>query len=115
MRFGKRIIIFFFFVSLSCARAGAAENLSYPFTNKDRDPLSPLVSKNGQLLLSQELDETGLHLQGIIYAQGNSVAIINGEVVKEKGVIGNYTVVTIEQKKIILKKGNEEFTLKLEE
>lgn len=115
MWFRKRITLFLFFITACAAHAHGAQEASYPFSSTDRDPLSPLVSKSGQLLLSRELDETGLHLKGIIYSQGKSVAIINDEVIKEKGIIGAYTVVSIEQKKVILKKGNEEFILKLEE
>ncbi|MDD5194631.1 MAG: hypothetical protein PHQ96_03020 [Candidatus Omnitrophica bacterium] len=116
MWFRKRII-FFILISLSLQVGLNAGSLAeYPFSDKDRDPFSPLVSKSGKILLQQEMDAGGLHLQGIVYSSGGkSVAIINDEVLKENGVIGSYTVVKIEQKQVLLKKGNEEFVLKLEE
>lgn len=93
----------------------ASAQAGYVFTSKDRDPFMPLVSKSGQLLLKQEIDATGLRLQGIIYTVGKSVAIINDQVLPEGGTIGEYVVSAIEQKQVILKKDSEEFILKLEE
>ena len=87
----------------------------YPFNDRDRDPFFPLVSGSGYILIPRELDITELTLKGIIYSQGNSLAIINEEMLKEGDTVGEYVVLKIEEKKVFLKKGNKEFTLKLEE
>lgn len=97
------------------SRKGSGEGQKYPFGPSDRDPLSPLISKSGLILIPRELDFTGLSLKGIIYSEEEAVAIINDEVLKEGDSIGEYTVIKIEEKNVVLKKGNEGFTLKLEE
>ena len=80
-----------------------------------RDPLLPLVSKSGVILIPREVDITGLRLKGIIYSQDNPLAIINDEVLKAEGVIGEYKVYEIKEKEVILKKDNQIFKLRLEE
>jgi len=87
----------------------------YTFKITDRDPFSPLVSKNGVLLIPREIDVGGLVIKGIIYSEGSSVAAINDEVVEKGGKIGDYLVLEIKEKLVILKKGDQEFILKLEE
>ena len=118
MRRGRRNLIFFSIIIigfLAFARGGTGQEVKYPFGPSDRDPLAPLVSKSGLVLIPREMDFTGLSLKGIIYSKEGAVAIINDEVVREGGSIGDYTVFKIEEKSVILKKGNEGFTLKLEE
>lgn len=80
-----------------------------------RDPFSPLISKSGVLLIPREIDLGGLAIKGIIYSQDSPVAIINDEVVKRGENIGDYLVLEIEEKRVILKKDDQEFILKLEE
>ncbi len=106
------IILFGFLIFI---RGSSGQEHKYPFDSSNRDPLDPLISKSGLVLIPQELDFAGLSLKGIIYSQKEAVAIINDEVVKEGDSIGEYTVLKIEEKKVILRKGNEGFTLKLEE
>ena len=57
---------------------------------------------------------TDMVLEGIIYdPAGQSLAIINGVVVKANGKIGFFVVSKIEEKKVILVKGQESFVLEL--
>ena len=86
----------------------------YPFNKSDRNPFAPLISKYGLILIPKEVDITGLALKGVIYSQSGPVAVIDDEILEEGDNIGVYIVVKIEEKKVILKKGNEQFTLKLE-
>ena len=118
MRSSRRKLIFFSAVLLGLLMfswKGSGQMHKYPFSPSDRDPLDPLVSKSGLILIPQELDFTGLSLKGIIYSEKGAIAIINDEVLKEGDSIGEYTVIKIEEKSVVLKKGNEGFTLKLEE
>jgi len=85
-----------------------------------RNPFIPLVTPDGRLLkLEQEVSETGLSLEGVIYdANGISYAIVNGGVVKIGDIAGdNYQVLKIEQDKVIfIKEGQTtEEILKKEE
>jgi hypothetical protein len=87
----------------------------YPFTANDRDPLSPLISKSGQILIPRKVGAKNLSLKGIIYSEGKSVVVINDEILREKDIIGDYTVFKIEEKRVILKSKDKEIILKLEE
>lgn len=80
-----------------------------------RDPFMPLVSKSGVILIPREINIVGMSLKGIIYSEDNPVAIINDEVLKVNNKIGEYTVLKIEEKEVLLRKGNRVFTLRLEE
>ena len=104
----KRIILFFLSGFLT---------LTFPAASQDsqRDPFSPLIGKNGLILIAREIDIAGMILQGIIYSQRNPVAIINDEVIGAGAMIGEYKVLAIEEKRVVLEKDNQEFILKLEE
>lgn len=80
-----------------------------------RDPLVPLVSKGGTILIPREVDITGLSLKGIIYSQDKPVAIINDQVLEVESVIGEYKVCEIKEKEVVLKKDGQIFKLRLEE
>ena len=108
--------IFCFLFSVFCFLSPVfAWESKYAFKPTDRNPFSPLVSKSGVLLIPHEVDLGGLNLRGIIYSEKDPVAIINDEVVEKGDNIGEYLVLEIEKKKVILRKGNQEFILKLEE
>ncbi|MFH1519462.1 MAG: hypothetical protein ABIE75_02700 [Candidatus Omnitrophota bacterium] len=108
-------ISFFFFIGfLSLIPVYPQENKQV-FDAAGRDPFSPLVSKNGTILIWKEIDLNGLTLKGIIYSQEAPLAIVNDEVLEPGAAIGEYRVLEIEEKRIILKKGNEEFILELEQ
>ena len=92
-----------------------AQETGYAFKASDRDPFSPLISKSGALLIPREVDLGGLVVRGIIYSKESPVAIINDEVVERGQNLGDYLVLEIEEKRVILKKGDQEFILKLEE
>ncbi len=81
----------------------------------DRDPFSPLVSKSGVLLIPREFGLGGLILKGILYSKGSPMAIINDEIVERGENIGDYLVLEIEEKRVILEKDDQEVILKLEE
>ncbi|MFH1797728.1 MAG: type 4a pilus biogenesis protein PilO [Candidatus Omnitrophota bacterium] len=55
-----------------------------------------------------------IKLEGITYNAGIPTAIVGGEVVKEGSVIGEYTLKKIEQDKIILTDGVEEYLIAVE-
>jgi len=84
--------------------AFAEADFVYDAQNK-RNPFIPLITPDGRLLkLDQEAGGIkDILLEGIIYDKnGLSYAIINAEVVRIGDSIGNYRVLKIEEKKIIL-------------
>lgn len=124
----KKIILFFgfFFLFLIFTFSTFSQSTSeqplvadllvkYSFGIEERDPFSPLVSKSGLILIPREIDITDLVFRGIIYSQEEPIAIINDQVLKKGDSIGKYTILEIKEKEVLLKKGNEGFTLKLEE
>jgi len=118
----KRIVLVFLLLLLvlpvvlfSQEQPQAKRTSSYSFDRGSRDPFSPLVSKSGLILISRETDVTNMVLGGIIYSESNAVAIINNEVVAVGDMIGKYKVLVIDEKKVVLEKDNQGFTLNLEE
>ncbi|MBI1976718.1 MAG: hypothetical protein HYS56_04335 [Candidatus Omnitrophica bacterium] len=80
-----------------------------------RDPFYPIVSEEGEFLSNPEQQENGvknLLLEGIVWdPAGGSVAIINGNVVREKERIGGCEVVWIEKSRVGLRGDGEEIIL----
>ncbi|MCF7908109.1 MAG: general secretion pathway protein GspB [Candidatus Omnitrophica bacterium] len=118
----KVIVVFFISLLLVLPTLGFSQTATtdaslekYSFGLNSRDPFVPLVSRNGLILIPRETDVTNMELGGIIYSEEESVAIINNEVVKIGDMIGEYKVLTIERRKVILEKNNQGFTLELEE
>jgi len=115
MWFNRARVIFLSFIGLIILSVAYPKSDNYPFSKKDRDPFVPLVSKGGLILVPQEINFANLELHGIIYSNGRSLAVINGEVLEVGEQIGEYTVIEISEKEVALRKGKEVFTLKLEE
>ena len=92
----------------------AEENFVYEDKNA-RDPLWPLVSEDGRLLTyNGEFLLTDLNLEGIMYSPKEvSVAIINGKMFKVNDKMGDYIIDQIQPDKVVLKKMNQIYELKL--
>lgn len=104
-----------FFLCLSSALF-AQEEFKYDAKGK-RNPFIPLVTPDGRFLkLEQEEGAETLLLEGIIYdKQGLSYAVINGEVVRIGDKVGDYQVLKIEERKVILIKEGEILERELKE
>ncbi|MBU1122520.1 MAG: hypothetical protein KKF54_07505 [Candidatus Omnitrophica bacterium] len=114
----KRIAVIILIVSCFSVKGLCNElDNKYLFTDKDRDPFSPLISRGGKILIPQDETVSNFVLKGIIYSQDRALAIINDEILKEKDNIGDYSILKIEEKRVILKSKDEdeEIILKLEE
>jgi len=88
---------------------------SYPYDKNQKDPLSPLIDNYGIILIPKETDIAGMVINGIIYSDDDPVTIINGEVLRLNDSIGDFIISEIDKEKVVLKKGNEVFTLELKE
>jgi len=98
------------------AQAGDAQPESFVYDDKGRrDPLMKLVTAEGTIVsYDMDLLVADLTLEGIIFdPHGNSLAIINGKIVKADDKIGLFVVLKIEQSRIIVSKGQEKFVLEL--
>lgn len=80
-----------------------------------RDPFWPLVSSSGTIInYGQDVSVSDMILEGIVAnGQGVYTAIINGSVVEVGDLVGQYAIVGIEEKKVILSKDTEIFDLNL--
>lgn len=92
-----------------------AQNYKYPYDEYSRDPLDPLVSSNGQILIPKEGAISDFLLQGVIFSEEGSRAVINNEILRVGDIIKDYHIFSIGEKKVILKKGGKEFILKLDD
>jgi len=93
----------------------AEEQFSYDSQGR-RDPFVALVTSDGRLLnLEPQGEVEGIMLEGIIYHRdGDSYAIVNGDIVKENDKIGKYEVKKIEEKKVIFAKEGQNIEVELE-
>jgi hypothetical protein len=96
--------------------ANLRDQFQYEDHNK-RDPMWSLVSPNGTILqFEQEYLLSDLSLEGIIESPvpGDSIAIINGQILKETDAIGSFRVQSINEKEVVVTKGDRTFKLYLE-
>lgn len=114
MRVDKRKLIYGFFFAAIYFNAKSA-SAQYLFTNEDRDPFTALITPTGRVLVAQQMTLSNFVLKGIIYSPDKKLAVINNEIFKETDSVGDYVVETIEEKRVVLKKGDKEIILKLEE
>ncbi len=94
----------------------AQEQFTYDAKGK-RSPFIPLVTSDGRLLKLEvdEANKSALLLEGIIYdKRGLSYAIVNGMVVRIGDVVGDYQVLRIEERKVVLIKEGQTQELELE-
>lgn len=92
----------------------AAPDFVYEDHDK-RDPLWKLIGPRGSILsYDKDVQATDLLLEGVMAEPGGeSVAIINGNIVKVGDKIGLFVITNIQTNEVTLEKGQETFTLKL--
>ncbi len=83
-----------------------------------RDPFMPLVTKEGKIAFGYGTIRSieDIRLEGIVYdPSGDSIAVINGMVLKENDTIGNIKLIKIESDKVSLLFNQTEHVIRLEE
>jgi len=81
-----------------------------------RDPFIPLVDREGNLLpeIRPVSGVVELNLEGILWDnEGESYAVISGIVLRVGDMFGDYKVIKIERKRVILTRAGEEVTINL--
>ncbi len=93
----------------------AAQEQKYIYTPEGkRDPFVPLVSPAGYLINLEEEENAAIRLEGIMYdPSGNSMAIINGELLKVGEGINGAVVSKIEPAKVVVIKDNQKIEIEL--
>ncbi|MBI5416091.1 MAG: hypothetical protein HZA29_04675 [Candidatus Omnitrophica bacterium] len=79
-----------------------------------RDPFWPLVGPTGNIInYDKESHASDLKIEGIIStANGQNLAIIDGQVVKKNDLVGDFLVVEIRKDRVVLTQGQQRFELK---
>lgn len=99
--------IFIFFWILIWFSSVPAQEYTYKYQGQ-RDPFIPLISSSGYLVNLEPQENGALHLEGIMYdADGESMIIVNGELLRVGESIGNAMISSIEPDKVIVIKNNE--------
>ncbi len=109
------VIISAFFIISAVSLSFGQNVFKYDPKNK-RDPFTPLVDRDGNLLPEYRPTTTAvtLNLEGIVWSEkGESYAIISGAVLREGEMIGDYTVKKIERSRVVLSRGGEISTINL--
>ncbi len=108
------------FIVTGLALAGSqghvtAQDQKYTYTPQGRrDPFVPLVSPSGYLINLEEEENTVIRLEGIMYdPKGDSMAIINGELLKVGETINGVVVSKIEPNKVVVVKDNQKIEIEL--
>ena len=94
------------------------ESVSKPFVydaNGKRDPLWPLVGAAGKVITyDSDFMLADLTLEGVMSGDGDSgIAMINGKIVGVNDKIGQFVIVQIHANEVVLRKGEQLFTLRL--
>ncbi|MFC1594312.1 hypothetical protein ACFL38_03190, partial [Candidatus Omnitrophota bacterium] len=110
----KLFVVLTILLVSSCWVAAEESEFQYDSKNK-RDPLMPLVTKDGRLITIEAMSEVGdLRLEGIIHdVGGDSFAIINGQIMMVGDKIGAFRIFKIEQNQVIFLKDDKEIIIKL--
>ncbi|MEW5758382.1 MAG: hypothetical protein AB1755_02800 [Candidatus Omnitrophota bacterium] len=93
-----------------------AEQNKFVYESKNkRDPFLPLVTETGQIIDLEPKETSVLNLEGIVFDKsGESLAVINGIVLKKGQAFNDYLVFDIKKNEVILIRGSEKITLQLE-
>ncbi|MGE5280509.1 MAG: hypothetical protein ACM3L6_07200 [Deltaproteobacteria bacterium] len=104
-------------IAWACVPEGRPQDDSDKYLYKGqgtRDPFLPLITPSGQLINLEPETDTALRLEGIMFdPNGNSIAIINGELLRVGESLGDAVVVAIEEDKVTLVRQNETLELQL--
>ncbi len=112
---GMVLIVAFGQVSAVAAEGASVEN-DFTYSDHDkRDPFWSLLGNRGTILnFDKDIYASDMVLEGVLLEPtGDSVAIINGNIVKIGDKVGFFIVKEIQVNMVILEKGQEIITLKL--
>ena len=78
-----------------------------------RDPMRPLIDAQGRVTASA-MQGGGLSIQGIIWSEEHPLVIIDDELYGQGDVVGNYTIVKIQQDGLLAKSGDQTLRVPLD-
>ncbi|MBI4437214.1 MAG: hypothetical protein HY590_07380 [Candidatus Omnitrophica bacterium] len=89
---------------------------NYVYEKKGRDPFWPLVTESGKVLQGFDVATLeDIYLEGIIWdSKGDSIAMINGMILRKGDRIGDFEILKIEEDRVILQSANGHHLLTLD-
>ena len=110
-----RIVFCLFLFIAIVSPLQAEESLFFSDDQGKRDPFWRLVTPSGVIInYDKDILASDMVLEGILVGEnGNNVAIIDGKIIKEKDTLGVFIVEEIGPDSVVLRKGQENFTLTL--
>ncbi|MDD5006066.1 MAG: general secretion pathway protein GspB [Candidatus Omnitrophica bacterium] len=105
--------LFLFITFLIIVDSIAQEKVVKYDSGNKRNPFIPIVTNDGQLLnVQNDENDIDLNLEGIAYDKnGQSMAIINGEVLRKNDAIGSVKIIEIRKDSVVCTRDGEIFTL----
>jgi len=109
----RQLWVIVLFIVFMCASEALGEEYIYKNQGK-RDPFMALITPTGYLLNLEPADDRKVNLEGIMHdPDGNSMAIVNGDLVRVGDSVGAAVVTEIEPNKIIILQDNEKIEIEL--
>ncbi|MBU4304658.1 MAG: hypothetical protein KJ893_03385 [Candidatus Omnitrophica bacterium] len=106
-----------FLVILTLGRTVSAQEQAFVYqSNGKRDPFMTLVTKDGRILPGARVaaETENIELEGVIWdPQGRSVAIINGNLLKEQERFGSMQILKIRKESVIIQKEGKVLVINL--
>ena len=78
-----------------------------------RDPMQPLLNKDGDLIASSGM-RGGLSVQGIIWSDEHPLAVVDNELFSVGATVGPYLIAQIQQAGVVVIRGNRELFIPLD-
>ena len=115
MSFSKQVILVLLISGMAIGMASAEEAFKYNAKGK-RDPFVPLIAESGGYA-SDAYEASAvedIRLEGIVWDDvKGSIAIINGEIVKEGDAMGSIKVLKINKDSVVFDVGGESIKIDL--
>ena len=115
MSFNKQVILVLLISGMAVGMVSAEEAFKYNAKGK-RDPFVPLISESGGYA-SDAYEASAvedIRLEGIVWDDvKGSIAIINGEIVKEGDAMGSIKVLKINKDSVVFDVGGESIKIDL--
>ncbi|MFT5386989.1 MAG: hypothetical protein ACI9E5_000111 [Candidatus Omnitrophota bacterium] len=117
MKWFYAALIIFMVPALGQAEEGVVSPKAKVFVydgKEKQDPFMPLVTSTGIFVnFKKGYMVSDLVLEGVMMGSSGNIAIINGDIMKEKDRIGDFVVEKINADTVILLKETQRFTLRL--
>lgn len=107
------LLLFLLMSSFAVADIIAKDNVPKYEKGRRRNPFIPIVTNDGQLINIEDEDKkVCFNLEGIIYdKQGQSMAIINGQILRKNDTILDAKIVEVRKDSVVYVKDGEIFIL----